>query len=159
MNISLVSNPIKVVLISGTLKLHRSTNEIGISKSVNLQTRIAYDYLDIRMGTWIVSLKDICFKSASKIEELSQICTVSTNLVDGKFINENNSLELFYPPLERFQFKSGLTSFEHPTWLTINSASPLVELYIDFFPKIKANAIVSNVDSEVTLTLLFQRLQ
>ena len=162
MNVSIISNPIKVVLISGTFKLEPTDNELGFSKTVDLQTRIALDYLDIRMGTWNVSLKDICFTSASAIDEVTLFCSVSTNLVDGKFINKNNCLELFYPPLERFKFKLGLTIFKSPTWLTINSATPLTELYINFFPEIKKPnppTRISNLNCEVTVTLLFQRLQ
>ena len=170
MNVSIVNNPIKVVLISGTFSLIPATNDFKFSKSVNLETRISFDYLDIRNGTWNVCLKDICFQSASSQdytnlknyfsqETENQILALSTNLVDGKFINKNNSLQLFYPPLQRFPFKLGLKTFEQPCWLTITSATPSVELYMDFFPIWKIGGIVPNFKCDITVTLLFQRLQ
>ncbi len=170
MNVSIVNNPIKVVLISGTFNLKPSNNDLGFSKSVSLETRISLDYLDIRNGTWNVCLRDICFQSATSKDQTklnhyfsgeteNQIFTLSTNLVDGKFINKNNSLQLFYPPLERFPFSLGLKTFKHPCWLTITSATPLVELYIDFFPIWRKKAAVPDITCNVTVTLLFQRLQ
>lgn len=149
---AVLPNPLKVVLVSGTLKIDGSRGD----KKFNLSTRLSLDYLDIRTGAWNVCLKNIWFSPKTQLME-DHICTISTNIVDGNFINRFNCVEVFYPPLESFILKPNLISFANPTWLQINSASSVVDLNIDFFPKLKPGVVVDQ-DTEVSATLLFQRL-
>ena len=159
MNISLVSNPVKVVLFTGTFQLTASTNQLGYSVICNVKNQISLDYLDIRVGLWNVCLKDIFFENAKTADTQDLICTVSTNLVDGLFYNENQVAQHFNPPLIRFRLSSKLQSFSRPNWLTINVPTPNIDLHINLFPKLKKGAEFQALNCPVTATLLFQSQQ
>jgi hypothetical protein len=157
--VSIVSNPLKTVLVEGSFKISRNSKSVKFT----LKTRLALDYLDVRIGTWIVALKDILVvRKTRNSTNLKQSVNVSINLVDGKCICKEGGVQNCYPPIQRFEINFNvnaekLTTFNELLWFTVNCPTTMVDLYFDFWPEFVSTADYG--DFEVTATLLFRRIQ
>ena len=158
----LLNNPLKTVLIEGVLTINKSGNNLNFLST--LEVRLSLDYLDIRIGTWNVALKDITVLASKKPQkQIRQFLNVSINVVDGKKMNSNHSVQNFNPPIQRIEYNSSLeklTTFQEILWYTINCPTTLLELNFEFWPALKAEDIGDEkIQLNVNATLLFHRMR
>lgn len=159
----LLNNPLKTVLIEGVLTINKSRTAVLSIKST-LEVRLALDYLDIRIGTWSVALKDVIILSSKKPKRLlRQFLNVSINIVDGKKLNSNHCVQNFNPPIQRIEYNSSsekFTTFHEILWYTINCPTTLLEIYFEFWPELKPEDIEDEkLELKVFATLLFRRMR
>jgi hypothetical protein len=169
MNVSILNNPTKVLMVSGKFMIEKSENENGFLNSSVVNCPISVEYMDIRKGTWNVCLKDILISKQINFPEaevIKEYLIVSTNIVDGKRLNNHKGLEIFNPPFERILYesdKANYKAFSKPTWLTVSCPSTHFDLKFNFWPEFKPSdhffSNISQLTANVTATMLFQRLQ
>ena len=157
-----INNPLKTVLVEGVLTIKKSGRSLNFN--LTLEVRLSLDYLDIRIGTWNVALKDITVLSRTKLlKQFRQFLNISINIVDGKKLNSNHCVENFHPPIQRIEYNSiseKLINFHEILWYTINCPTTLLELYFEFWPQVKPEEITdAEINLDVNATLLFHRMR
>lgn len=143
--VKIVNNPLKTVLLSGKLTDQNSS----------LICRLCHDYIDIRIGNWNIAIRDISYSALNIPADFLQFVNVTTNLVTGKQIDLNQSIQMFEPPLQRFEITGGIkkliTFREH--WFSVNAQTDLLELNFQFWPLPQLPPKKFEIDLNVTLLL------
>ena len=138
-------NPIKTVLLE-------ATDQNKYIFKVNLCS----EYIDIKCGNWNVAVKDVTYITTIDINKFANI---TTNLVDGKKLNQYKQIESFLPPIQRFEIgKKGskFTKFDL-IWFSVNNSSDVVELSLEIWPGPVQS--MESMKANFYVTLLFNRFQ
>lgn len=139
------NNPLKTVLLE-------ATNE----NKYNFKVNLCADYIDIKCGTWSIAVKDI---TCVTTKDVNKFINITTNLVEGKKLNQYNQIESFQPPIQRFELaKRGakLTKFDL-IWFPVNNLSGVIELTLECWPGPLLS--IENMGTSFYVTLLLNRFQ
>ena len=142
----MTNNPIKTILLE-------ATNENKFIFKVNL----CAEYIDIKCGNWYIAVKDV---TCVATKDINRFVNITTNLIDGKKLDQYKQIESFQPPIQRFEIgKKGskFTKFDL-IWFMVNNSSDVVELFLEFWP---ANPSLSmqSMNANFYITLLFNRFE